>query len=86
MLLDADPGLAKVDVLLRLAPCFTEKHFKVIMNNLVHANEAKEAFRRLHLAAERFLHAPIDYLGLILHDTSCAQAVHQQKSPPGYLS
>ena len=28
---------------------YDEKHFKVIMNNVAHAKEAKEAFRRLHL-------------------------------------
>jgi hypothetical protein len=59
---------------------YDEKHFKVIMNNVAHANEAKQAFRRLHLVAERFLNVSIDYLGFILHDTSFSQAVRQQKA------
>jgi len=59
---------------------YDEKHFKVIMNNVAHAKEAKEAFRRLHLVAERFLNVSIDYLGFILHDTSFSQAVRQQKA------
>jgi flagellar biosynthesis protein FlhG len=59
---------------------YDEKHFKVIMNNVAHAKEAKDAFRRLHLVAERFLNVSIDYLGFILHDTSFSQAVRQQKA------
>jgi flagellar biosynthesis protein FlhG len=59
---------------------YDEKHFKVIMNNVADANEAKEAFRRLHLVAERFLNISIDYLGFILHDTSFSQAVRQQRA------
>src|ERR671927_145407 len=59
---------------------YDEKHFKVIMNNVAHANEAKEAFRRLHLVAERFLNVSLDYLGFILHDASFSQAVRQQKA------
>jgi flagellar biosynthesis protein FlhG len=59
---------------------YDEKHFKVIMNNVAHATEAKEAFRRLHVVAERFLNVSIDYLGFILHDMSFSQAVRQQKA------
>jgi flagellar biosynthesis protein FlhG len=59
---------------------YDEKHFKVIMNNVADANEAKEAFRRLHLVAERFLNISIDYLGFILHDKSFSQAVRQQRA------
>jgi len=59
---------------------YDENHFKVIMNNVADANEAKEAFRRLHLVAERFLNISIDYLGFILHDTSFSQAVRQQRA------
>jgi len=63
-----------------LSTKYDEKHFKVIMNNVAHATEAKDAFRRLNLVTERFLNISIDYLGFILHDTSFSQAVCQQKA------
>jgi len=63
-----------------LSTKYDEKHFKVIMNNVAHATEAKDAFRRLNLVTERFLNISIDYLGFILHDTSFSQAVRQQKA------
>lgn len=59
---------------------YDEKHFKVIMNAVAHATEAKEAFRRLNLVTERFLNISIDYLGCILQDASFSQAVRQQKA------
>lgn len=59
---------------------YDEKHFKVIMNAVANAAEAKEAFRRLNLVTERFLNISIDYLGCIPHDPSFSQAVRQQKA------
>jgi flagellar biosynthesis protein FlhG len=59
---------------------YDEKHFKVIMNNVAHATEAKEAFRRLNMVTERFLNISIDYLGFIPHDPLFSQAVRQQKA------
>jgi flagellar biosynthesis protein FlhG len=53
-----------------LSTKYDEKHFKVIMNNVTHATEAKDAFRRLNLVTERFLNISIDYLGFIPHDIS----------------
>ena len=59
---------------------YAEKHFKVIMNAVANATEAKEAFRRLNLVTERFLNISLDYLGCIPHDPSFSQAVRQQKA------
>lgn len=57
-----------------------EKHFKVLMNNVRHAAEGKESFRRLSVVAEKFLNISLDYLGFIPHDTAFSQAVCQQKA------
>jgi len=59
---------------------YAEKRFKVIMNAVAHAVEAKEAFRRLNMVTERFLNISIDYLGCIPHDAAFSQAVRQQKA------
>ena len=59
---------------------YAEKHFKVIMNNVAHATEGKESFRRLSVVAEKFLNISIDYLGFIPHDAAFSQAVRQQKA------
>jgi flagellar biosynthesis protein FlhG len=63
-----------------LATQYAEKHFKVVINMVTSANEAKEAFRRLSVVTERFLNISIDYLGFILHDTAFPQAVRQQQA------
>jgi flagellar biosynthesis protein FlhG len=63
-----------------LSTKYAEKHFKVLMNAVSSETDAKEAFRRLSVVAERFLNISIDYLGHILHDTSFSQAVRQQKA------
>ncbi|MGE3540114.1 MAG: MinD/ParA family protein [Candidatus Tectimicrobiota bacterium] len=59
---------------------YAEKHFKVVMNNVAHAAEGKESFRRLSVVAEKFLNISIDYLGYIPHDLAFSQAVRQQKA------
>ena len=59
---------------------YAERHFKVVMNNVAHAAEGKESFRRLSLVAEKFLNISLDYLGFIPHDVAFSQAVRQQKA------
>ncbi len=61
-----------------LATQYAEKYFKVIMNDVANADEAKEAFSRLSMVTERFLHISLDYLGLIPHDAAFSRAVRQQ--------
>jgi flagellar biosynthesis protein FlhG len=63
-----------------LSTKYAEKHFKVLMNAVSSETDAKEAFRRLSVVAERFLNISIDYLGHILYDASFSQAVRQQKA------
>jgi flagellar biosynthesis protein FlhG len=62
-----------------LSTRYDEKHFKVVMNAVASATEAKEVFRRLSMVAERFLNISLDYLGFVLYDASFSQAVRQQK-------
>ncbi len=63
-----------------LATQYAEKHFKVIMNSVAHATEAKESFRRLSLVTEQFLNISLDYLGFIPHDAAFSRAVRQQQA------
>jgi flagellar biosynthesis protein FlhG len=63
-----------------LATKYSEKNFKVVMNAVTSAAEAKEAFRRLSMVAQRFLNISIDYLGFIMYDNAFSQAVRQQRA------
>ncbi|RMF88777.1 MAG: MinD/ParA family protein [Nitrospinota bacterium] len=63
-----------------LATKYAEKHFKVLLNAVSDAVEAKEVFRRLSLVAERFLDISIDYLGFIVYDPAFSKAVRRQKA------
>jgi len=65
---------------------YDEKHFKVIMNNVVHAKEAKEAFRRLHLVGRalfKYLHR---LSGVYSPRYVLFSGGAPAKSPPRYLS
>ncbi len=57
---------------------YAEKHFKVVMNTVTSAAEAKEVFHHLSMVTERFLNISLDYLGFILHDNAFSLAVRQQ--------
>src|SRR5919108_2191850 len=63
-----------------LATKYAEKNFKVVMNAVTSAAEAKEAFRRLSMVAQRFLNISIDYLGFVMYDDAFSQAVRQQRA------
>lgn len=62
-----------------LSTKYAEKNFKVLLNAVAHAAEAKDVFRRLSTVAERFLNISLDYLGFVVYDTAFSQAVRQQK-------
>jgi flagellar biosynthesis protein FlhG len=62
-----------------LATKYAEKNFKVVLNAVANAAEAKDVFRRLSTVAERFLNISLDYLGFVVYDTAFSQAVRQQK-------
>jgi flagellar biosynthesis protein FlhG len=62
-----------------LSTKYAEKNFKVMLNAVANAAEAKEVFRRLSTVAERFLNISLDYLGFVVYDAAFSQAVRQQK-------
>jgi flagellar biosynthesis protein FlhG len=59
---------------------YQEKEFKVLINSAGSAAEALQVFKRLALAAERFLQVSLDYLGFIPKDEAVQKAVRMQKS------
>lgn len=59
---------------------YREHRFKVLVNQAKSPREATEVFRKLDLAADRFLHVAIDYIGCIPADDYVPMAVMQQKA------
>lgn len=59
---------------------YREHRFKVLVNQAKSPREAAEVFRKLDLAADRFLHVAIDYIGYIPDDDYVPMAVMQQKA------
>lgn len=59
---------------------YREQRFKVLVNQAKHPREAGEVFRKLDVAADRFLHVALDYIGFIPHDDYVPLAVMQQKA------
>ena len=58
---------------------YQEKEFLVLVNQARSADEAVEVFRRLSLAAERFLNISLDYLGFLPYDEAVPKSVRAQK-------
>lgn len=63
-----------------LARQYRERRFKVLVNQAKSPREATEVFRKLDLAADRFLHVAIDYLGYVPYDDYLPLAVMQQRA------
>ena len=59
---------------------YQEKKFKILVNEAQDASEALMVFKRLSVAAEKFLQVSLDYLGFISKDDSIQKAVRAQKS------
>ncbi|NTU41475.1 MAG: MinD/ParA family protein [Nitrospirales bacterium] len=59
---------------------YQEKGFKVLVNSARNSEDAREVFRRLSLAAEKFLNISLDYLGFIPYDDSIPRAVRMQRA------
>lgn len=57
-----------------------ERAFKLIVNTVKSRKEAIDVYRKISLAAERFLNISIDYLGCVLHDENVPKSVIQQKA------
>jgi flagellar biosynthesis protein FlhG len=59
---------------------YQEKNFRVLVNSAKDAEEAFEVYRKLSVAAERFLNISLDYLGFIPVDDSIQKAVRRQRA------
>lgn len=59
---------------------YQEKDFKILVNSARNSEDAFEVFRRLSIAAEKFLSLSLDYLGFLPYDESIPRAVRQQKA------
>lgn len=58
---------------------YQEKDFKILVNSANNAEEALTVFKRISVAAEKFLQVSLDYLGFVLKDDSIQRAVRAQK-------
>ncbi len=63
-----------------LSTRYQEKEFFILVNSAKHAEEGLEIFRRLSLAAGKFLNISLDYLGHIPCDADVQRAVKAQKA------
>lgn len=59
---------------------YQEKNFRVLVNSAKSEEEAFEVFRRLSVAAEKFLNVSLDYLGYLPLDESVPRAVREQQA------
>ncbi|MBI5849245.1 MAG: MinD/ParA family protein [Nitrospirae bacterium] len=59
---------------------YQEKDFNILVNSARNAEDAFEVFRRLSVAAEKFLSLSLDYLGFLPYDDAVPKAVRQQKA------
>jgi flagellar biosynthesis protein FlhG len=79
---DQPPALAEAYALIKaLVTQHEEKHFKLLVNDLNHPQEADFVYHTLLRMMERFLGQGItlDYLGFIPHDDAVPQAVKRQQ-------
>lgn len=59
---------------------YQEKNFRVLVNDVSNEHEARDVYRRLATAAERFLSISLDYIGYVPHDSFVQKAVRQQRA------
>jgi flagellar biosynthesis protein FlhG len=58
---------------------YQEKEFHVLVNSARNPQDAKDVYRKLATAADRFLSVSLDYLGYLPYDKSVHEAVRAQK-------
>jgi len=58
---------------------YGERSFKLLVNDIRNANEAKEVHGNLSVVAESFLNISVDYLGYVLKDDNLPKAVRKQR-------
>jgi flagellar biosynthesis protein FlhG len=64
-----------------LATKFQKKNFMILVNLAASSREAKEVFKKIHVAVDRFLGSlSLDYLGFIPPDENIPKAVRLQKA------
>jgi flagellar biosynthesis protein FlhG len=64
-----------------LARRYQERHFEILINSASDEKEAKAIYRKLGIAADRFLGSlSLDYLGFIPYDENIPMAVARQKA------
>lgn len=56
-----------------------KKRFRLLVNMVKSAAEAKEVYKRLSEATDHFLNLTIEYLGYVLYDEKVQEAVKRQK-------
>lgn len=59
---------------------YQEKDFKILVNSARNSEDAFEVFKRISIAADKFLSLSLDYLGFLPYDDSVPRAVRQQKA------
>ena len=57
-----------------------ERRFKLLVNTAKTKKEGLEVYRKISLAAERFLSISVDYVGCVLYDENVLKAVVQQRA------
>ncbi|MEW6184286.1 MAG: MinD/ParA family protein [Thermodesulfobacteriota bacterium] len=59
---------------------YQEKEFKILVNSVRDSHEGLKVFKRLAVAADKYLQVSLDYLGCIVSDESIPKAVMAQKA------
>ncbi|CAG0928204.1 Flagellum site-determining protein YlxH [Planctomycetaceae bacterium] len=57
-----------------------ERRFRLLVNSVKSRKEGIEVYRKISLAAERFLNINVEYLGPVLHDDNVNRSVIRQKA------
>ena len=58
---------------------YAETTFKLLVNSVSSASEAKEVYGKLRMVADQFLDINIEYVGCVLFDRRVTQSVLHQK-------
>jgi flagellar biosynthesis protein FlhG len=58
---------------------YAKHHFKLLINSVKDATEAKEVYQSLSSITEKFLDLSLDYWGYVLYDQNISRAVKHQK-------
>jgi flagellar biosynthesis protein FlhG len=58
---------------------YAKNHFKLLVNSVKDAVEAKEVYQSLSSVTEKFLNLSLDYWGYVLYDRNISRAVRHQR-------